>query len=143
MYVCISCSYYGISQHFMRLIRIRNHGKNVVILWHLWHQIQLKALLDSFLANFKHDFTSISHLIACFINNTKSTSCMNPTPSTPSPCTHHSHTHTHMAHTIHCTPCVCGAHPLCCMTQIARRKADVGQFEYLTLHARACPALTR
>lgn len=43
----------------------------------------------------------------------------------------------------HRTPCVCGAHPLCCMTQIARHKADVGQFEYLTLHARACPALTR
>lgn len=120
----------------MRLIRIRNHGKNFVILWHLWHQIQLKALLDSFLANFKHDF--ISHLIACFINNTKSTQLHEP-PHHPHPV----HTPTFTQHTIHRTPCVCGAHPLCCMTQIARHKADVGQFEYLTLHARACPALTR
>lgn len=124
MYVCISCSYYGISQHFMRLIRIRNHGKNVVILWHLWHQIQLKALLDSFLANFKHDFTSISHLIACFINNTKSTSCMNPL-NTLTLYTPFTHTHPHGPHhTLYtlcmwCTPVM--LYDPDCTTQSRRR----------------------
>lgn len=68
-------------------------AKIVVILWHLWHQIQLKTLLDSFLANFKHD--SISHLIACFINNTKSTSCMNPLPRLTTLTLYTLHTHSH------------------------------------------------
>lgn len=87
--------------------------------------------MDSFSRRTLHDF---SHLIACFINNTKSTSCMNFQHQHPHPYSL-THPHTHSRR----TPCVCGPHPLCCMTQIARREA-VGQFEYLTLHARACPA---
>lgn len=98
-------------------------AKNFVILWHLWHQIQLKALLDSFLANFKHDF--ISHLIACFINNTKSTSCMNSLTTLTLYTPTHIHSHIHITHqTPHtlcmwCTPVM--LYDPDCTTQSRRR----------------------